>query len=461
MKKNKILIPLIAVVVLALVLAIVELTVGKKEDTTADSSGEITVNSDAYSDDENSNKYKLFNSDFAQTELESGTIDYIKINSSGEAYSFEKQDDVWYVEGNHSVSVSTASVNTLAASLSGVGYIEAFSDGSIAAADCGITFDSNYVTFKGNIGEITIYRGMDTPNKLQTYIMTNLSDTVYLSNANYIKNIFKPLSAYRHSASLNINFDNLSTITIKNGDTISLKKIETNADDLVFNSWRMTAPVEIGARDDQITALLIDPLKKIVANDCVSDNGDFKNYGLEAKDKYVNLTDTSGKSQTLYFSAQTDGQYYISIDENSSIYSVSYESAPYTELKIGDIFERNIHLVKMANISTVTLKGSGYDYKVEFGKKDGKVNGTTVDSNTMNYQVFPAVCGILADDILTEAQGEAKVTLTFNYTNAKKDVITFADYDERYYSVSKNGTVKYKILKAKISELAIVLDECK
>ena len=94
-----------------------------------------------------------------------------------------------------------------------------------------------------------------------------------------------------------------------------------------------------------------------------------------------------------------------------------------------------------------------------YDKADGRLADVSFDA--MNQSVFASVCGLFADDILLDASGEPVVTLTFNYQNGKNDVITFSDYNERYYSVAKNGETKYMILKAKISDLAKVLDECK
>jgi len=448
--RKKILIPLIAVIVLAILLVIVLFTGGSKEENTVNSDSAGTVENLPDSPEE----FYIF-------DLDSYSISHIKVKCSGETFAFKKQDDTWVYDGNTEISLSSTAISSLATSIVGITYIESIDDGSVTMEDCGITSESDYITFISNGDEITVYKGIATPDGMQTYVMTSQSDVVYLANSEKINNIFKPMVEYRHSASLSIDFDNLTEITVKSEETISLKKVEADAGKLVFNQWSMVKPVEVGARDDQVTPLIIDPLKKIAINDFVSDSGDFANYGLGNKDRYVTLKDASGRVQTLYFSEKMDGQYYICVNDSKSIYSISYGAAPYVELKTGEIFDRNIHLVKMSDISTVTLKGSGYDYEIEFFKDGGKINGTDVSADVMNQKVFPAVCGIFADDILSEASGETQVTLTFNYTDSKKDVITFADHSERYYSVSKNGSVKYLILKAKISEMATILDECK
>ncbi|MBR3933188.1 MAG: DUF4340 domain-containing protein [Clostridia bacterium] len=445
MKNKKIIIPLAMVLVLGILLAVVLLTGDKKQvETVQSDSAPVTEFESTY----------LF--DFG-----SDTISYIRVNTGDETYAFSKRDDIWSLDGRSEVSISTGSVNSLASSITNVAYSEAVSDGSITKEDCGITDGSRFVTFISGDKKITLYTGINTTDGLWTYVMTDESDTVYLADIATVEALFKPVTEYRNSASLNLDFENISAITVKNGTTLVFQKGEANADSAVYDQWRITSPVTISARDEQVKSLIIDPLKEIHITDFVSDLGDFENYGLGNKDKFITLTDASGKSQTVYFSENKDGNYYISVDDKKTVYSISYESAPYVNLETKEIFNRNIHLVKMADISNVTLKGDGYDYTVEFAENGGKVNGKDVSFDAMNQSVFASVCGLFADDILLDASGEPVVTLTFNYQNGKNDVITFSDYNERYYSVAKNGETKYMILKAKISDLAKVLDECK
>lgn len=445
MKNKKILIPLIAVVVLGILLAVVVLTVDKpKEDT---------VGSDASYAYEYEKNY-LF--DFSYD-----TISYIKVNNETETFAFVNEEQNWILENSPEVSISSASVLTLASSIVNIAYSEVIDDKSISKEDCGITDETPYVTFKCNDGEITVYRGINTADGMWAYVMTSVSDNVYLADIASVDEVFRPLAKYRNSASLNINFDSLNSIVYKADVQITFEKGEADAQNAIFNLWRMTSPVQMSARDDQITKLIIDPLKAIKITDYVSDKGDFANYGLGSKDRYIALSDDSGKIQTLYFSKEQDGKYYISVNDKNSIYSIDYDAAPYVELETKEIFDRNIHLVQMKDIKNVTLKGGEYDYIVEFGETGGRINGKDVSADAMNQQIFPAVCGLFADDILLETTGEEKVNLTFEYKNSGKDVISFLEYNERYYAVAKNGSVKYMILKAKLDDLAKTFDECK
>ena len=115
----------------------------------------------------------------------------------------------------------------------------------------------------------------------------------------------------------------------------------------------------------------------------------------------------------------------------------------------------------MVNIKNVTISGANYNYNVEFSDKSGKINGKEINYTDLNQNIFPALCGIMADDIYTGPIGSTEITMTFNYKETKSDVILFASYNDRYYAVSKNGSVKYLILKNKIADLANLLNQYK
>ena len=445
MKNKKIIIPLAAIGVLLVLLAGVMMIDGEKQPATVDSA--------AVPDETSFAGYVLeFNTD---------TVDRITVNTGDDEFTFVKKDISWVVESNEEISISTASVNSLAGALGGILYTEVVADGSITGADCGIDDNSPSVTFTSELGETTIRRGITTTDNKLSYIMISGSDDVYFADINCVDRVLRPLSAYRNSAAVNIDFDSLKAIELKSDIAVTVKKGSVDMESAVYNEWKITYPTELVARDDQIKAIFTDPLKSIQITAFVSDTGEFDKYGLATKDRYVALTDSTGQTRKVYFSDNIKGSYYISIDDKKTIYEIAAEAAPYVSANLMDLAERNIHLVKMANISSVTVKGDGLDYKVEFLENGGKINGSDVSFDNMNQKVFASLCGLFADEINLEASGSAAVTMTFNYKNSASDVITFADYNERYYAVAKNGSQKYLILKHKLTDMAKILDECK
>ncbi len=445
MKNKKIIVPLAIIgVLLALLVGVMMID---------DKNTDVAVNSAASSAETSFAGYVL--------NFDTSSVNLITVNTGEEQFTFVKNDATWTVQGNEDISISSAQVNSLAGALGGILYTEVVTDGSITGADCGIDDKSPFVTFTSELGEVTVKRGINTTDGKLSYIMVSGSDDVYFADISCADRILRPLISYRNSAAVNIDFDEVNAITIKSEASMTLEKTGVDMDNAVYNEWKITSPSTLVARDDQIKALILDPLKTIQITSFVSDTGDFENYGLSGKERYITLTDSSGESRTVYFSKQLQGCYYISIDDKKTIYEISAEAAPYVALGLMDIADRNIHLVKMSNISEVTIKGDGLDYKVEFADDGGKVNGARVSFDNMNQKVFPAVCGLFADDILLETSGDAVLTMTFKYKNSASDVISFADYNERYYAVSKNGTQKYLILKHKLTDMAKILDESK
>ncbi len=444
MFNKKILIPLIAVVALLGVLLVVTMIGG-------DNSGDDIISSDSGED------YSI-NYVF---DVDSETINSIRVKLSNEEFTFVKNIDAWELKNSPNTSISAGAVNSLASAISDLSYDELIDDGSIKPEDCLINNESSSVTFESELGSVTITLGMVTTDGELCYIATSLNNGIYLAHSESAAPIFAPLKTYRNSASLRVDIENLVSVDYSGSEKFSLSKGENNKDKAQFNSWKLTSPLQISANDEAVSQKIIEPLKQIKIVDFASDNGDFSSFGLGGKNRFITLKDSDGKKQTLYFSAQTAGKYYMSIDDKKTIYEISLSDNPYIALKTIDLADRNITLTKMTNIKNVVIDGPK-DYKVDFFSDKGKINGKEISYSALNQSVFPALCGLMADDIYMGSQNGGEIMITFNYNdNTTADVVNFASHSDRYYSVSKNGSVKYLILKSKVSDLFNILDEAK
>ena len=444
MFNKKILIPLIAVVVLLAVLLVVTMIGGEN-------SGDDIISSDSGED------YSI-NYVF---DVDSETINSISVKLSEESFTFVKNQDMWELKNSPNTSISTGAVNSLASAICDLSYDELIDDGSIKPEDCLINAESSSVTFESELGSVTITLGMVTTDGELCYIKTNLNDGIYLAYSESAASIFAPLKTYRNSASLRVDIENLVSVDYSGTEKFSLSKGDNNIDKAQFNSWKLTSPLQISANDEAINQKIIEPLKQIKIVDFASDNGDFNSFGLGGKNRFIALKDSDGKKQTVYFSAQTAGKYYMSIDDKKTIYEISLSDNPYIALKTIDLADRNITLTQMTNIKNVVIDGEK-DYKVDFLSDKGIINGKNISYDALNQSVFPALCGLMADDIYQGSQTGGEIMITFNYKdNTPSDVVIFASHSDRYYSVAKNGSVKYLILKSKISDLFKVLDEAR
>ena len=444
MFNKKILVPLLVVVILLGILLAVTMLGGNNENN-----GDISSN---INDDYTTNY--IF-------DVDSETINLITVRLSNENFTLVKKDGSWSLEGSPNTSISTSAVNSLASSIANISYDELIDDGSIKKEDCLINEDSSYVSFESELGKISLTLGMTTTDGTLCYIATSFTDGIYLAHLNSVAPVFAPLKAYRNSASLRLDIENLVLLEYSGTEKFAIKKGSINKDKAEFNSWKITSPLQIAANDEAVNSKIIEPLKQIKIVDFASDNGDFAIFGLGGKNKYIALTDADGKKQTVYFSHQTAGKYYISIDDNKTIYEVSLSDNPYIALKTIDLADRNITLAKMANIKNVIIDGPK-DYKIDFLSDKGIINGRKIAYTTLNQSIFPALCGLMADDIYLGSQNGGEIMITFNYNdNTPSDVVVFSSHNDRYYSVSKNGSVKYLMLKSKISDLQKLLDEAK
>ncbi len=450
--QKKIIIPIIVIIFLLGVLAGVMML----EDSSSPNSSNV-ISSDASAENDTALETKGVISG-----IDSESITKVSVNTDGKSFAFVLNGDVWKSAGSNA-SVSSGAVDSLINSLGSIEYTETYSKDEMKRSDCGISDSSDTISITmTDRGELIIYRGMNTTDGSLCYMATSADEIIYLVPREAADRLFAPLDKYRNSAALNLDFDNITEIAVNNsGGLILARKGKANANAAVYNEWKLVSPIEVGANDELIQIKLIDSLKQIKISGYASDDGDFASFGFGTKDKYIELKSGDGRSARVYFSDKTGGRYYISVNNEPAIYEIAINDAPYIELGAIDIADRNINLAKMTNISSVSIKGENKDYTVEFLEKSGKINGKDVSYDDMNREIFPAVCGLFADDIYSGEHGASEIVIKYNYKDKSSDVLEFAPYNDRLYSVSKNGKLMYLILKTKVNDLTAKLDEYK
>ena len=193
---------------------------------------------------------------------------------------------------------------------------------------------------------------------------------------------------------------------------------------------------------------------------CVSDSGDFGNYGLGDKKYLVTLTDSTGDSQTIYFSDMTDGRYYIAINDEPQIYTLEAEGFIFPSVKTIDLIDRHICLINRELLSSIDIKGNGYDYTIDFTEGGTtKVNGKEITDTTDRLKIFETVCGMLADDVSAVPVNKAEVTITYNRKDGVPVKVEFETAENsRFFNVSVDGKSLYVISKTKLDSIKELLD---
>lgn len=445
MNKKKI---IILSVVLVLLVALLVVVMNLPDKNQPDSDGDISHSGD--------NSY----STEAIYTTSTDSITDISFAVSGESYTLSKKDGKWICPEKPGVEISQSAVVSILSSLCSVSFSDSITDGSVSADDCGINEASDTVSFNSDLGQITLTCGNKVSDSELCYLKTSLSDVIYMITQSTADSVFVPFANFRSDTIRRVDFENLQKIELVNANcSVSLEKGEYNLDKGLYYSWRMTSPIKLLARDDEIKSKITEPVSKFELSDAVSDSGDFENYGLSAKDKYVFLADSNGKTQTVYFSDRINNNYYICVDADASIYEISASSAPFASVSVIDICDRQIYLTKQANLKSVVISGTS-DYTIDFSNDAYvSVNGRKKDSETDMRNIFSSVCGLLADDISTAPMGDTVLTISYNKKDGTSTVVEFSEADDRYYYASKDGAPLYKILKSKIESVFKTLDK--
>ncbi len=385
----------------------------------------------------------------------SSSITNITVSYKGSFYSFQKNDGEWICPQKNGVSISGSRITRLITELSSLRYHDKLDTSSVAPSDCGITDASSCVTFTSELGEISLYLGNDVADSSLCYLMTSLSDDIYMTEKESVSLMFASFDEYRNDSFERINFENIVVISYKGDDTaFSLKKGEVDKENADYYEWEMTYPIAISARDEQVEALLINPIMNMKIDAYVSDSGNLSDYGIGKDKNFVTYTDASGRVQTIFFSSVTDNRHYLAIDGSNTIYQVSLSYVPFSNLSLIDIADRQLYLNKQANLSLVTIEGEGIGYNIVFNT-DGTItiNGKKIEKTNHIRNIFSYVCGLTADDISTEPMGKSEIKITYKLRDGKEAVLDFAAHGERYCKVSKDGKPMYLILKNKLTDL--------
>jgi len=388
----------------------------------------------------------------------SGSIDNITVSYGGTVYSFKKDGKDWICPEKNGIGISNSRITMLVTELCSLRYQDKLDISSVTPADCGITESSDFVSFTSENGDVRISLGADVADSSLCYLMTNLSDDIYMVENESVSLMFASFDEYRNDSFELIDFENITAIDYKSQDiAFSLKKGDSDRDNGDFYFWEMTSPLAMSARDEEVDKLLIKPITEMVISAYASDDGNFASFGIDGS-AFVSYTDSKGKVQTILLSPLTENKYYLAIEGKRTVYEVSPSCVPFAKLSLIDICDRQLYLNKQSNLDTVTIKGDGFDHSLKFSDSDVFVDGKKLEDANDRRNAFSYVCGLMADDISTEPLGSEKVKITYRLKNGDEAVLIFADADERYYRVSKNGKPLYLIQKNKISTLLSVIE---
>ncbi len=393
----------------------------------------------------------------------SSSINNITVSHNGSSYTLQKINDEWKCIEKNGVSISSSRITRLITYLSSLRYQGKLDTSSVTPSDCGITDASSCVTFTSELGKIGIYLGNDVANSKLCYLMTSLSDDIYMVEKESVSLMFATFDEYRNDSLERIDFENVVAISYRNGSTaFSLKKGEADKENADYYEWEITSPIALSARDEQVKALLIDPVTKMKIDAYVSDDGNFSDFGISRDKNYVTYTDASGRVQTVFFSSVTENKHYLAIDGSKTIYEVSPSFVPFANLDLIDVADRQLYLKKQANLDTVTIKSEDFNCKIVFAN-DGTItmDDKKIENAADKRNIFSYLCGLLADDISTRPLGKEKAKIAYRLKDGSEDVLVFSEYSERYCSVGKNGKPLYLIQKNKLDDLFDVLDEIK
>lgn len=281
----------------------------------------------------------------------------------------------------------------------------------------------------------------------------------------------------------NITVDDFQNFSLSaNGEkVIDVRKLKE--DDNLLNAnmttYVMTYPYYEAVRADEFKEIL-DGVASVTANEFVAfAPADLSVYGLSQPRYVVSLSDSKNSYQISIGAnvpkeeGETVQRVYAMAEGDPCVFTMP--ATMLDSLKSVDAFslmEKFMHLVNVSNVQSVVVESEGKTYTLdiehfmdkndvgeEFEEQRYKINGKDADQKR-SKAVYQSIIGQRASGSATGAAGVTRCTITFRMTDGTQSVMQYADYDERNYTVIKDGTSSgFAVLKQGITDMMKQLED--
>ena len=336
--------------------------------------------------------------------------------------------------------------------------------------------------------ELKISCGNKTPTGNSYYAMVERNNSIYEIYTSYADVFLSSFIEYRVRDIIQaVNAEDITylAITKPNAETIVIAKTdneETNSPIINFSNHQLTEPLKSN-HDISIEKLrlLVENLNSLTQAKDFIDMKDVSiaEYGLEKSHIKITIVDSNQeKILLLGDDIANSNLVYCMIEGDKTIYAVDKEYVEYfTTLQPMDLILRFLLLVNIDAVDKVVVTKASYEYTMEITReitnddadKDGEpdafetyyINKMQVDEDSFK-ETYQLAVGMLVDGIAEDQTNIEDSEITIEYINnidgAKNDTISFAEYNDYFYSVYCNGVNEFVVSKDEVDKLLVALD---
>ncbi len=325
------------------------------------------------------------------------------------------------------------------------------------AEDFGVNAESLNVEFTYENGQsLRLTFGSAPANGQGRYAMVDGSEKVYVVNSS----LYETLSAGKYALlampdlSEYFTAQTLMEVTIRRPgrDAITIRRV---TEENPFNNVaEFTAPIHYPANSER-TATLFLALADIAPAQILDWTSENAAYGLDAPLAELILTGSTGKALYLTIGENESGL-TMRINGEEAVYALEEGMADFLDTAtVSYLAEQLPGLVAVSEVDSIALVRDGEQHEMVIDRTNGEtsysLDGARQDEESF-LAIYREIIGLLIDRYSPQALPTEPVEASFEYhlTDGTVWTLAFAEYDDEYYAVVREGEANFLIARSKV-----------
>jgi hypothetical protein len=410
----------------------------------------------------------------------SDKVSEVTVENPSQTYTVYIKDKKYYVKGQEDLSLDQSSAGGIlseAASVIGDRLIETDpKDLSVY----GLDKPQAKVTAKYTDGTTIVFLlGNATAAGDTYYVMKQGDNKVVTISIGFATTYLATTNALITKEAFTLVQDDIESVKVVENGTTTLEMTSKSADaNVTIAAWRISKPWNRSVDSTQLDTYLKAILAVTMQEVADGNPQDLSKYGLD-KPKYDITISGKDKTNELLIGSDVDDSYtYAKFADGKTVYKVSKSSLSFTSTSAYVLMDKMILLVNITSAVGVEFKGLNTDGKMVITqtpskddsgavKKDsnGKdvydqtfsINGKAIEDKVARY--YYQVCiGLSTHSLIKDnwqPSGDPVAVLTYTRNSDPTTItIEFMQYDDDFYAVRMDGGTYFLITKEKVQEVA-------
>ncbi len=360
------------------------------------------------------------------------------------------ENGVWELEQETDFKINIYFLNSVASSLCNLTASENI---GLATEDIKKQYELDHpyvVTLSTDSDSRTLYTGKLTATSEYYYVMTDVSDDVFLVKSDYgdylrpNRNSLKNIYVQTNQSS---PIDRI-TLTYDNEVVYDLQKKEDN-------TWEMLEPM----KTDFVNLVNISNLQTDIMQLIIDKFGDenvtesqYAEYGFDDPAYTFYFSQEDGTETTIYaLDYDTDSTDFVEClqKETGQIFYCAANYIGLLQSTASDFLSSNIYNVAITEVSAVDVQMEGEELSMKIDQENEQYTVNDIDVDALGSDAvsaltlfYQSISNMTADTFyLTETipDSEPEVSITYTLTDGSKEIITLLKKDDETYYALRNG----------------------